>query len=446
MKILRTTVLSLFIFCCLRAVLLADPVLELERSTDLLMPSTPLPLDAGMLAPQGEILPGAVAGPTVFWRMIDGAPGSPGTPSTITNSGDGAAVPVLELERWNAAGGTWDPVPVDSGMLTALGGVLPGGVSSDRYRLAYRTASLEEFALIPAGTFQMGDALGEGFFDETPVHAVTLSAFFMKRTEVTNDELVEVLNWAYGEGKLSVETVPELSVENAEGDPQGLVDLTSEFCRISWNGSQFVVLPAKGSGYPAVEVTWYGAVAYANYRSQKEGLTPCYDLSDWSCDFSVGGYRLPTEAEWEYAARGGLSGKRFPWGDTISHAEANYVANGSSYTFDVSPYSDDTYHPDWDNGDQPFTSPVGTFAANGYGLHDMAGNVWEWCWDWFSDNYYSVSPATDPTGPATGTFRVDRGGSWDWDADLARVSLRDVFEPQFTSKDVGFRLVRKVLP
>jgi formylglycine-generating enzyme required for sulfatase activity len=199
---------------------------------------------------------------------------------------------------------------------------------------------------------------------------------------------------------------------------------------------------------PMVEVSWYGAVAYCNWRSSEEGYQACYNLSDpnWSCDFSKSGYRLPTEAEWEYAARGGENSPyyRFPWGDEINHDYANYRANGSAYSYDTSPYTTYTYHPDWNDGIYPYTSVVGSFASNGYGLYDMAGNVWEWCNDWYDRNYYDVSPYNNPQGPASSPddCRVLRGGSWDINAGYCRVAHRyDYGYPDARSYVHGFRIV-----
>ena len=292
------------------------------------------------------------------------------------------------------------------------------------------------FALIPAGSFEMGDSFNEGCSDERPVHTVTVSAFYMGRYEITNDEMIEVMQWAYDNSKI---TVSASSIRNATGDEQKLLHLDESQCRIAWSGRAFGLKLAKGSGYPCVEVTWYGAVAYCNYRSEKEGLTPCYDLSDWSCNWSANGYRLPTDAEWEKAARGGAAGHRFPWSDTdtIQHNRANYRST-SDYSYDTSLTRGD--HPNYDDGVSPLTSPVGSFPLNGYGLYDMAGNVWEWVWDLHDSNYYSVSPEVDPRGPSSGSYRVVRSGRWGYDASSCRVAGRRHGWPG-GRKRMGFRVV-----
>ncbi len=272
---------------------------------------------------------------------------------------------------------------------------------------------------IPAGSFSMGDSFNEGRSNERPVHSVYVTGFYMDRYEVTKALWDEVANWGASHGY-------DISAGGGSG---------------------------KAANHPVDGVTWYECVKWCNARSEMVGLTPCYYTSsarttvyrtgtqDLEQDWVRwdAGYRLPTEAEWEKAARGRLSGRRFPWGANINHDYANYRANGSAYGYDTSPYTSDTYHPDYD-GDWPYTSPVGAFSANGYGLYDMTGNLWEWCWDRYGYGYYGSSPDTDPRGPASGTSRVRRGGSWIHTASYGRVAYRYSTKPSWGSQ-TGFRTV-----
>ncbi|HLH56385.1 MAG TPA: formylglycine-generating enzyme family protein [Verrucomicrobiae bacterium] len=266
--------------------------------------------------------------------------------------------------------------------------------------------------LIPAGSFQMGDTFNEGAQWELPVHTVTISAFYLEKYEVSKGLWDRVKGWSSSHG---------YAFDNV--------------------GS------GKGTNHPVQTINWYDMVKWCNARSEMEGRQPAYYTDagltqvykrgqvapyvNWKA-----GYRLPTEAEWERAARGGASGHRFPWtnGDTISHSQANYYSD-SSYAYDVSPTRG--YNPAFNDGVMPYTSPVGSFAPNPYGIYDMAGNVWEWCWDW-SGNYSSL-PETDPRGPDTGSARVGRGGNWNYYAEHCRDSYRYGNPPTDAATNIGFR-------
>ena len=283
------------------------------------------------------------------------------------------------------------------------------------YRVRVSESQME-FA--PEGMVAIPGGTNNGTDPDYGAYSLTADEFWMGKTEVTNDEMIRVMQWAYDNGKL---TVSSIAVTNALGKPRELLNLGDSDCRIIWDGSTFGLKSTKGAGYPCVMVTWYGSVAYCNYRSEMEDRELCYNLSDWSFDLTAKGYCLPTGEEWEYAARGGLTGKRFPWGDTINHDHANYKANGSSYSYDTSPYKSNTYHPSYDDDGEPYTSPCGAFAANGYGLYDMAGNVWEWSND------------------GDGSGRVIRGGGWHYSAYYARCGYVYSADPNGSYSYRGFR-------
>jgi len=304
----------------------------------------------------------------------------------------------------------------------------------------------DDMVYIPDGNFVMGDHFApEGFDDELPLHPVLLDAFFMGKYEIINQQYCDFLNSAYPAQLKVVSGVVYAASDTGNSHPYCDTHSSSSFSQIDYNDvtGTFSVRtkgspPRDMSNDPMVDVSWYGAVAYCNWRSSTEGYEECYDLSTSNCNFTKHGYRLATEAEWEYAARGGLAGNRFPWNDpNISHSRANYYAFPSYY--DENPTGG--YHPDWNDGVFPYTCPEGTFAANGYGLYDMAGNVCEWCNDWFTSDYYDTSPYDNPTGPVSGSYRVIRGGSWDLDANYCRVAYRYGFRPVIWGFNLGFRIV-----
>jgi len=309
----------------------------------------------------------------------------------------------------------------------------------------------DDMAYIPDGNFVMGDHHGDGYSNELPVHSVLLDAFFMSRYEITNQQYCDYLNSAYPGQIKVVSGVVYASSDSSNSYPYCDTHSYDADSQIDYNdvSGTFSVREKGGrdmSDDPMVQVSWYGSVAYCNWRSSEGGYEACYNLSTWECDFSKHGYRLATEAEWEYAARGGQHNPyyRFPWGDTISHSQANYYSywSGGSpyYSYDVSTTSG--YHPTWNDGIYPYTSPAGSFSANGFGVYDMAGNVWEWCNDWYDSNYYNVSPYDNPEGPASGTSRVLRGGSWINDAGSCRVAGRTTrIPPGFRYFSNGFRIV-----
>ncbi|GMU26296.1 MAG: hypothetical protein AMXMBFR16_12010 [Candidatus Uhrbacteria bacterium] len=293
-------------------------------------------------------------------------------------------------------------------------------------------------AIIPAGTFQMGDTFNEGSTNERPVHSVYISAFYMDTYQVTNQQYAEALNWARNQSNLiTITSGVVYRYNNGTSYPYCNTTTSSTYSRITWNGSTFGVTAGK-ENHPMVMVSWYGSAAYGNWRSGMQGRTPCYNTSTWACNFAASGYRLPTEAEWEKAARGGAAGHRFPWSDTdtIQHARANYYSS-ASYAYDTSPTRG--YHPVFNTGKYPYTSSVGYFAPNDYGLYDMAGNVWEWCNDRYSASYYSTSPSTNPTGPSSGSYPVLRGGYWANVADSCRAAYRANSSPGVCNDGVGFR-------
>ena len=292
-----------------------------------------------------------------------------------------------------------------------------------------------EMVPVPAGDCAMGDTLSEGSIDERPVHTNSISGFMMDRFEVCNKSMSEVMQWAFDKGRVAVYGTV---VSNIIGDPQTLMVMPAQ--NMSFSSDTFSVVAGR-EYHPAVSVTWYGAQAYCAYRSMMEGLEPCVDLNDWSCTWNNSGYRLPTEAEWEKAARGGAEGQRYAWGDLIDTGKANYVNSSDPFGTPVVIDAETTPCGYYDD----LQVPAGDNMANGFGLYDMCGNVWEWCWDWYSADYYDTSPATNPRGPALGDYKTIRGGSWFNSPLYLRASERmGIYSPSFSGTAIGFRAVRRM--
>ena len=251
------------------------------------------------------------------------------------------------------------------------------------------TGPISRMVRIPGGT-------NCGTDPDYGAYSLTVSSFYMDRTEVTKAQWDTVYNWALLHG-------------------------------YNFNN----VGSGKVSNHPVQTVNWYDCVKWCNARSEMGGRTPCYTInghiyktgqSSPNCNFNANGYRLPTSNEWEYAARGGLRGKRFPWGDTITHSKANYCSY-SYYSYDISPTR--SYHPLYDVGDYPYTSPVGSFSPNRYGLYDMSGNVWEWC------------------NTSSSSGRDIRGGGWYYYASYARCAHGGWYDSDNERNYIGFRAVRR---
>ncbi len=258
-----------------------------------------------------------------------------------------------------------------------------------------------EMVRVPGGTFQMGS---EDYDDEKPVHPVTVSDFYLGRYEVTNAEYAAFLN-AKGNQEEGGTTW-----YNAEGEGYNGYAAAA----IRQEGGRWVV-EAERANHPVNYVSWYGARAYAAWLSEQTG-------QNW---------RLPTEAEWEYAAGGGLADRNPDGTRKFEYAGSNTLDEVAWYT---------------NNTNDTGTRPVGTKKANGLGLYDMSGNVFEWCADWYGENYYATldkrNPTQNPKGPISGISRVLRGGSWNGYVNHCRVSDRNYNLPDYWYYSLGFRLAR----
>ncbi|KPK96162.1 hypothetical protein AMJ80_01530 [bacterium SM23_31] len=296
------------------------------------------------------------------------------------------------------------------------------GIFGQRFDYVCINDDYGEYMLVPAGEFQMGDNFNEGEpwdADELPVHTVYLDSFYIGKYAVTNAQFCQFLN---EEGN------------KTEGGVTWL-DINSSYCLIEYIGGAYVPKSSKAD-HPVVMVSWYGARAYCTWLSAKTGQT----------------YRLPTEAEWEKAARGTYEHnlnnpelghqRRYPWGDNLDGSYTNYNGSGDPYETDRWPQ---TTPVGYYNG-----STHGSFQTNDnsspYGAYDMSGNVWEWCSDWYSNTYYQecydIGIVSNPTGPLTGAVRVVRGGGWDEPYRNIRSVERASTSPKSRIYLTGFRCVR----
>jgi len=281
---------------------------------------------------------------------------------------------------------------------------------------------------VPAGTFIMGDGVTYCGVDE---REVTLTRdFYLGQHEVTNQEYMEAVQWAYDHGYVTATTASVR--DNMDGSTQELLDLDGGYSEIAFSGGVFFVCDTGHGGsngnHPVKEVTWYGAARYCDWLSLQAGLPRAYQhTGDWSCNggdpYGAAGYRMPTDAEWEYAAQ--YDDERiYPWGDE------NPGCDRANYSVCVG-----------------WTSPVGSYpdAPMALGLSDMAGNVWEWCNDWWVCNLGTTS-VHDPVGPGSGTYRVTRGSSW-YTYGYPRCAVRLHFNPAYNGTgNYGFRVARTESP
>jgi len=263
------------------------------------------------------------------------------------------------------------------------------------------TPVAQDMVQVPGGTFMMGSNVADDYA-ASPRHLVALSSFWIDKYEITNENWTDVRNWALTHGYTDLPT-----------GRNGFLGTTN---------------------HPVTMVDWYEIVKWCNARSEKDGLIPVYytddslagvyrtgqfNLDTAKVKWQASGYRLPTEAEWEFAARGGSKSKNDTYsGSDVLDSVAWHSANSGNNTH-----------------------PVAAKGANELGLHDMSGNVWEWCWDWFGA--YKALAQTDPKGRAFGTSRVVRGGSFSYFGYCCRVAYRYNF-PDFPYYNLGFRCVRRL--
>ena len=281
--------------------------------------------------------------------------------------------------------------------------------------------SIREMVQIPEGSFVMGfDKLKNSL----PKHKIDLDSFYIDKYEVTQDDYKKLMK-----------KNPSATKERLE--------LTEKIKYKSFKPKN-PVAPV-GDKYPVTGITWFEAAAYCNARSIKEGLEPCYDEETWECDFTKNGYRLPTEAEWEYACRAGTD-TMFYFGDDRKKLKeyASCWLEGEEYYDKKLSYRHKHERamknkPFIWNKPFPRMLKVGDRKPNNWGLYDMLGNAQEWCNDWYRNNYYKYSPMKNPRGPDKGEWKVVRGGAYNT---IGRCGQRTATSPTDKNQTIGFRCVR----
>lgn len=263
---------------------------------------------------------------------------------------------------------------------------------------------------------------------------ITIISSFAFKNSILNTELVKIQGGTFKMGSKDSDGLADVDEQKEHSVNLSTFEI-SKFEVTVWEWKQFIKankmkMPAKPTwgwqdNHPINGVTWNEAIAYCNWLSKKEKLQPAYSKKgpNFNCNFKANGYRLPTEAEWEFAAKGGTLSKGFKY-------------CGSNSLDDIA----------WHKGNSIGTPhTIGTKLPNELGLYDMSGNVWEWCWDWYNKDFYKLEKGDNPRGPEMGNRRSVRGGSWDSQANYVRPANRISTEPNKTHEFYGFRVARSVV-
>jgi formylglycine-generating enzyme required for sulfatase activity len=285
-----------------------------------------------------------------------------------------------------------------------------------------------DLVVVRGGSFQMGNTFEGGEADERPPHSVELRSYAIGKHEVT-----------VGQFRQFVEATGYVTSAERAGDAKVFVGKKVETRPdASWKNPYF----EQDDGHPVVCVSWYDAVEYCNWRSRREGLPPCYRGSGdtITCDFTADGYRLPTEAEWEFAARSRGLDCRYAWGNGEPYIGGRRAGNTRDEAARRQ-WGSEKIWSGYDDG-YAFTAPAGSFAPNALGLHDVSGNVYEWCWDWYGEEYYAHSPVQNPTGPPSAALRTCRDAGFSCPVERERVANRGKGQPDLAFSWGGFRVAR----